>query len=107
MSEIVELYGDYTKDEIIAGLQRYLRDNKIKRKRSDGFGKDKGNGLERPTIEGCKLPYLQELKNSGWFTRKKDKWEERKKLGWRTFHVNGKFIQKPPDFLLVNEKPRN
>ena len=131
MNEIVDFYGDFTKTEIIAGLQKYLRENKIKRKRNDGFGRDKGNGLERPNIEGvtyswtkfkslpkdviivyaflkgCKLPYLKELKDSGWFTRKQDKWEERRKLGWRTFHINGKFIQKPPDFLLTNEKPRN
>ena len=128
MSEIVNLYEGFSKTEIIAGLQKYLKDNKMHRKRSDGFGKDKGNGLERPNIEGvtyswtkfkylpkdviivyafmkgCKLPYLKELRESGWFTRKQDKWEERKEEGWRTFYHMGQFVQKPPDFKLKNER---
>ena len=57
-------------------------------------------------MKGCKLPYLKGLKESGWFNRKQDKWEEREKKGWRTFYHMGKFLQKPPDFKLKNEKPR-
>ena len=29
MSEIVNLYDDFSKAEIIAGLQKYLKDNKM------------------------------------------------------------------------------
>ena len=128
MNELVNLYEDFSKADIIKGLQKYLVENKMFRKRSDGFGKDKGNGLERPIIEnrtyswsefkklpkdviivyafmkGCKLPYLQNLKDTDWFNKDKKIWEQRKKEGWRTFYQGGHYIQKPPDFKLANER---
>tara|TARA_R100000458_G_C8204743_1_gene194158 strand:- start:438 stop:827 length:390 start_codon:yes stop_codon:yes gene_type:complete len=128
MNELVNLYEDFSKTDIIKGLQKYLVENKIFRKRSDGFGKDKGNGLERPIIEnrtyswnefkklpkdviivyafmkGCKLPYLQNLKETDWYNKDKKIWEQRKKEGWRTFYHKGHYIQKPPDFRLINER---
>ena len=131
MNDVTDFYKDFTKADIISGLQKYLRDNKMYRKRSDGFGRDRGNGLERPVIEnktyswtqfkklpkdvivvyafmkGCKLPYLQNLKETDWYNKDKKIWEQRKKKGWRTFYHMGHFVQKPPDFRLKNEyKPK-
>tara|TARA_R100001530_G_scaffold113137_1_gene80119 strand:- start:109 stop:510 length:402 start_codon:yes stop_codon:yes gene_type:complete len=131
MNDITDFYKDFTKTNIINGLQKYLNDNKMHRKRSDGFGRDKGNGLERPVIEnetyswtqfkklpkdviivyafmkGCKLPYLKNLKDTGWFTKKKDLREKRATEGWVSYYHMGQFVQKPPDFRLKNEyKPK-
>tara|TARA_E500000305_G_C3947768_1_gene200648 strand:+ start:327 stop:728 length:402 start_codon:yes stop_codon:yes gene_type:complete len=133
MNDVTDFYKDFSKSDIIVGLQKYLEDNKMHRKRSDGFGRDKGNGLERPVIEkktyswtqfkklpkdvivvyafmkGCKLKFFHDLKESGYFTKEDDEWTKRKKNGWRTYGHKGQFIQKPPNFRLINErvKPRN
>ena len=52
MNDIADLYGGITKKNLIKGLKKYLRENNVRRKRSDGYGKMAGNGLERPEIEG-------------------------------------------------------
>tara|TARA_R100000781_G_C4069636_1_gene124052 strand:+ start:845 stop:1144 length:300 start_codon:yes stop_codon:yes gene_type:complete len=48
--EIKIEYNSIHKSDIIKALKQYLRENNRKRIKADGFGRRRGNGLERPKI---------------------------------------------------------
>ena len=91
--EILNLIEGFPKSDLIKAYKHYLRENKRFRNRRDGYGKDSGNGLERPSIggitlswgqfskipkesvfghvftEGCDLTYLNSLSEQGFFEK--------------------------------------
>ena len=48
--EIKLEYNNIHKSDIIKALKQYLKENNRKRTKADGFGRRRGNGLERPKI---------------------------------------------------------
>jgi hypothetical protein len=52
MNDIIDFYKEIRKADLISAYKHYLLTNNRKRKKSDGFGKMVGNGLERPKISG-------------------------------------------------------
>ena len=52
MSDILDFYGTLSKADIMKAYKHYLTDNEKWRKRSEGYGKNEGNGLERPKVNG-------------------------------------------------------
>tara|TARA_B100000029_G_scaffold516724_1_gene633284 strand:+ start:7270 stop:7668 length:399 start_codon:yes stop_codon:yes gene_type:complete len=128
MNDIADLYGGITKKNLIKGLKKYLRENNIRRKRSDGYGKMAGNGLERPEIEGvvyswneferlpkdvvvvysfmkgCDIKYLIDLKEKGWFNRNKNYRNEKIAEGWQCIYKKGRYeVMSPTAKRPVNE----
>lgn len=94
MSDVVSAYKEYHKSDLILAYKEFLRQNKRWRKRKDGYN-HKGNGLERPTIngvihswkafsrlpkdivivhtymEGCDAKFLGKLTKGNFFKKKK------------------------------------
>ena len=52
MTDIIDYYKTLTKENLVSAYKHFLRENERFRKRKDGFGKNNGNGLERPKING-------------------------------------------------------
>lgn len=48
--EVRKEYDEIYKSDIIKALKEYLKENNRKRTKADGFGRRRGNGLERPKI---------------------------------------------------------
>ncbi|QDP59665.1 MAG: hypothetical protein GOVbin1753_98 [Prokaryotic dsDNA virus sp.] len=48
--EMKEQYDSLYKSDILKAIKKYLSENNRKRTRADGFGRKRGNGLERPKI---------------------------------------------------------
>lgn len=117
--ELQRQYNLFMKSDLIKGLKKYLKENKRFRNKSDGFGRRKGNGLERPCINGkyyswnsfgklpkdavllycfligCDLDYLLALKERGWFDVNKKLRAQARKDGKVLIAVSGGFTVKP------------
>tara|TARA_R110002020_G_scaffold180072_3_gene374011 strand:- start:4098 stop:4523 length:426 start_codon:yes stop_codon:yes gene_type:complete len=128
MNDITDEWKTYTKSDLIKGLKKFLGDNKIFRSKADGYKNLKGNGLERPVIEGnhyswnqfarlprdvvivycfmkgCNLDYLRNLKETDWFNKDKNYRKEKIAEGWVLFAQGNEFQVRPPGFKLKNEK---
>ena len=48
--EIKTQYDSLYKSDILKAIKKYLSENDRKRTKADGFGRKRGNGLERPKI---------------------------------------------------------
>jgi len=117
--EMKKQYDAFKKSDLIKGLKKYLKDNKKTRTKVDGFGRRKGNGLERPRIDGkyyswneftrlkkdivlvycfmvgCDLAYLTDLKKRDWFNVNKRIRSKAVKDGKTVIAVPGGWMIKP------------
>jgi len=117
--ELQAKYDSFMKSDLLKGLKKYLKDNKRLRNKSDGFGRRKGNGLERPCINGkyyswnsfstlpkdavlvyclmsgCDLDYLLALQERGWFDVNKKLRAQARKDNKKIIGVSGGFLIKP------------
>lgn len=116
-------YDSFTKSDLLKGLKKYLKDNNRPRNKSDGFGRRKGNGLERPCINGkyyswnsfsklhkdvvlvyclmagCDLDYLLALQKRGWFDVNKKLRAKAYEDGKVIIGVSGGFLIKPKGWI--------
>jgi len=106
--DIIDFYKSVSREDLVMAYKHYCTTNNKLRKKSDGFGNDRGNGLERPKISGetyswtqfSKLPkdaiivhtfmlgidrdYLQKLVDDGFFIAPE---KEERVFPWETEEI--------------------
>jgi hypothetical protein len=127
MNNLAEQWQQFTKRELIKGLQKFLKENKMFRTKADGYKNLKGNGLERPEVDGihyswneffrmpkdviivycfmkgCSLDYLLPLKEADWFNRRKNYRERKIAEGWDIYYAGGEFHVQPPEKIAAKK----